>query len=133
MARDAETVEGDDAVVAVVLPHRRTPEEIGHLRQLRDGGEADMRRAYAMPRDEDTAGVGPIDPQIGLLRLDHEDGRPLAVVYNFACHPVSLHSYRNLLSPDFVGYTRRKLSHRGHFFRLQNNFFKPLSFFNLIH
>jgi len=47
-----------------------------------------MRRAYAMPRDEEVASVGPIDPQIGLLRLDRLDGTPLAVLYNFACHPI---------------------------------------------
>lgn len=56
--------------------------------KLKDGSEVDMRRAYSMPRDEDVVSVGPIDPQIGLLRLDREDGRPLAVLYNFACHPI---------------------------------------------
>jgi hypothetical protein len=56
--------------------------------KMKDGSEVDMRRAYSMPRDEDVAGVGPIDPQIGLLRLDREDGNPLAVLYNFACHPI---------------------------------------------
>lgn len=56
--------------------------------KLKDGTTVDMRRAYSMPRDEDVAGVGPIDPQIGLLRLDRLDGRPLAVLYNFACHPI---------------------------------------------
>ena len=56
--------------------------------KMKDGSEVDMRRAYSLPRDEDVAGVGPIDPQIGLLRLDREDGTPLAVLYNFACHPI---------------------------------------------
>jgi hypothetical protein len=55
---------------------------------LKDGSQADMRRAYAMPRDEDVIGVGPIDPQIGLLRLDSANGKPFAVVYHFACHPI---------------------------------------------
>ena len=32
--------------------------------------------------------LGPIDPQIGLLRLDRLNGQPLAAVYNFACHPI---------------------------------------------
>jgi len=32
--------------------------------------------------------VGPVDPQIGLLRLDRLDGRPLALLFNFACHPI---------------------------------------------
>lgn len=56
--------------------------------QLKDGREADVRHAYSLPRDEDLAGIGPIDPEIGLLRLDRVDGQPLAVVYNFACHPI---------------------------------------------
>jgi hypothetical protein len=47
-----------------------------------------MRRAYSMPRDEEVVSTGPIDPQIGLLRLDRADGTPLAVVYQFACHPI---------------------------------------------
>jgi len=55
---------------------------------LRDGRQADVRHAYSLPPDEDVAGIGPIDPQIGLLRLDRESGQPLAVVYNFACHPI---------------------------------------------
>jgi len=56
--------------------------------RLRDGREADVRRAYALSPDEEVVGVGPVDPQIGLLRLDREDGRTLAVVFNFACHPI---------------------------------------------
>jgi hypothetical protein len=56
--------------------------------KLKDGRETDVRRAYAMPADEDVVGLGPIDPQIGLLRIDRLDGRPLAAVYNFACHPI---------------------------------------------
>lgn len=55
---------------------------------LKDGSEADVRHAYSMPRDEDVSGIGPVDPEIGLLRLDRQDGTPLAVVYNFACHPI---------------------------------------------
>ncbi|MCE5309753.1 MAG: hypothetical protein LLG20_19135 [Acidobacteriales bacterium] len=56
--------------------------------RMRDGSEMDVRHAYSMPTDEDVAGIGPVDPEIGLLRLDGLDGRPLAVVYNFAVHPI---------------------------------------------
>ena len=55
---------------------------------LKDGTQTDMRRAYSMPRDEEVVSTGPIDPQIGLLRLDRADGTPLAIVYQFACHPI---------------------------------------------
>jgi hypothetical protein len=56
--------------------------------RLKNGGEADVRHAYSVPPDEEVVGVGPVDPEIGLLRLDRKDGRTLAVVYNFACHPI---------------------------------------------
>ena len=56
--------------------------------KLKNGREADVRHAYALAPDEQVAAIGPVDPQIGILRLDREDGRTLAVVFNFACHPI---------------------------------------------
>ena len=56
--------------------------------KLKSGGEADVRHAYSLPPDEEVDGAGPVDPEIGILRLDRYDGRTLAVVYNFACHPI---------------------------------------------
>ncbi len=56
--------------------------------KLKNGREADVRNAYSLPADAEIAGVGPIDPEIGILRLDRKNGQPLAVVYNFACHPI---------------------------------------------
>jgi len=56
--------------------------------KLKNGREADVRHAYSLPPDEAVAGVGPVDPEIGILRLDRQDGQTLAVVYNFACHPI---------------------------------------------
>ena len=56
--------------------------------KLRSGREADVRQNYCLPPDDQVVGVGPVDPEIGILRLDREDGRTLAVVYNFACHPI---------------------------------------------
>lgn len=74
--------------------------------KMKDGSEVDMRRAYSMPRDEDIASVGPIDPQIGLLRLDREDGRPLAVLYQFACHPIMNPPHKGC-SADYPGYASK--------------------------
>lgn len=57
--------------------------------KMKSGAEIDVRHAYALPPDEEVAAVGPIDPRIGLLRIDRVDtGLPLAVVYQFACHPI---------------------------------------------
>jgi len=56
--------------------------------RMKDGKEIDIRRAYSMPPDAEIGGVGPVDPQIGILRIDRMNGQPLAVLYNFACHPI---------------------------------------------
>jgi hypothetical protein len=56
--------------------------------KLKSGKEADVRHAYSLPPDEEVAEVGPVDPEIGILRLDRLDGRVLAIVYNFAMHPI---------------------------------------------
>ncbi len=56
--------------------------------KLKDGRELDVRRAYSLPPDAEVVGAGPIDPEIGILRVNRKDGRPLAVVYNFAMHPI---------------------------------------------
>ena len=56
--------------------------------RLKDGRESDVRHAYSLVPDEAVAGIAPTDDEIGLVRLDRKDGRPLAAIYNFACHPI---------------------------------------------
>jgi len=55
--------------------------------RMKDGTHWTIRHSTPSPADADVAGVGPFDPEIVLLRVDREDGRPLALVYNFAGHP----------------------------------------------
>lgn len=40
----------------------------------------------------------PVDPAVGVIRLDHNDGTPLAILVHYACHPV-------VLGPDNVDYS----------------------------
>ncbi|MFN9463760.1 MAG: hypothetical protein ACK6B2_11230 [Planctomycetota bacterium] len=56
--------------------------------KMKDGREIDVRHAYALPADDQVAGIGPVDPKIGVVRIDRMDGSPLAVLYQFACHPI---------------------------------------------
>ena len=76
--------------------------------KLINGQEADVRHAYSLPPDEMVAEVGPVDPQIGILRLDQEDGKTLAVVYNFACHPIQgVPNGGNTVTADIVGFASK--------------------------
>jgi hypothetical protein len=54
--------------------------------KLEDGRHWTIRHADPCPPSGEVVGVGPHDPQIGILRIDRLDGRPLAVAYNFASH-----------------------------------------------
>jgi hypothetical protein len=56
--------------------------------KLKNGHVADVRRAYALPANEEIADIGTVDPQIGVVRLDQNDGRTVAVLCHFACHPI---------------------------------------------
>ncbi|WP_395748980.1 hypothetical protein [Prosthecobacter sp.] len=73
---------------------------------MKDGSMVDMRRAYSMPLDDAVASVGPIDPQVGVLRLDRADGTPLAVLYQFACHPI-MNPPSKGCSADYPGFASK--------------------------
>jgi neutral ceramidase len=49
---------------------------------------------------------GPIDREVSVVRLDTEAGAPLAMIVNFACHPVCQPSMCQIISADFVGPAR---------------------------
>jgi len=49
---------------------------------------------------------GPVDRQVGVARFEDAEGRPLATLVNFACHPVCQASQTRALSADFPGRMR---------------------------
>ena len=48
--------------------------------------------------------VGSYDPEVGVIRIDSLDGRALALIVNYACHPTVLGESNLLFSRDFPGY-----------------------------
>ncbi len=77
--------------------------------RLKSGREADVRHAYSMPPDDEVAGIGPIDPEIGILRLDRLSGEPLALVYNFAMHPIQGTPARGGDTADVIGFASQTI------------------------
>lgn len=47
--------------------------------------------------------TAPVDPTVGVLRVDEMDGTPLAILVNYACHPVTFGSDNLKYSADFPG------------------------------
>lgn len=47
---------------------------------------------------------GPVDEEVGVLRVDDLQGQPLALVVNYACHPDCLGPKVPFVSPDYVGH-----------------------------
>lgn len=47
---------------------------------------------------------GPIDDEVGILRIDSISGEPKAVFINYACHGTSLGGRNNTISPEWNGH-----------------------------
>lgn len=47
---------------------------------------------------------GPIDDEVGILRIDSMSGKPKAVFVNYACHGTSLGGRNNTISPEWMGH-----------------------------
>jgi hypothetical protein len=73
---------------------------------LKNGKHWTIRHSNPCPPDEEVEGLGPFDPEIGIIRIDRLDGKPLAVVYNFACHPM-FGDYYGHITANFPGYASK--------------------------
>ena len=51
--------------------------------------------------------TAPVDPTVTVLRIDRADGTPLAVLTNYACHPVVFGADNLRYSADFPGVMNR--------------------------
>ncbi|MFN7922742.1 MAG: hypothetical protein U0Q16_21735 [Bryobacteraceae bacterium] len=54
---------------------------------------------------------GPMDPSVGVIRVDDLGGRPLAIVFSYGCHTVTMGPKFLGLSPDFPGPARELVEH----------------------
>jgi hypothetical protein len=50
---------------------------------------------------------GPVDPRVGVVRIDDHGTRPIAALLNYTCHPIFTGSASRLISPDYPGAARQ--------------------------
>ncbi len=78
---------------------------LGHnRRKVAADGKVTMfwRNAEKLP-------TSPIDPSLGVIRVDDETGKPRAVIVNYACHAVVLGPDNRQISADYPGYVRQRI------------------------
>ncbi len=49
---------------------------------------------------------GFMDPDVGVIRIDHDDGTPYGCIVSYGCHPHVLGPENTLISPDYPGTVR---------------------------
>ena len=85
-------------------------ESINNLQPARFGaGQTDVR-GVALNRRKSTF----VDNELSVWRVDQENGKPLAIVMNFACHPVVLSHENRSISADYPGEVRCALQEEFH-------------------
>ena len=76
---------------------------IGHNRlRVNDDGTVSW-----FERNPTMVPTSPVDPTVTVLRVDDRNGVPLAILTNYACHPVVIGSDNSQYSADYPGVTNR--------------------------
>jgi len=77
----------------------------GHNRRLVHGDA----KVTMLWRNAERKPTSPIDPTLGVIRLDDETGAPRAILVNYACHAVVLGPDNRAISADYPGYLSRRI------------------------
>jgi len=72
-------------------------------RTIRPDGKAVM--SWSLPPPESNLRFGPVDPEVGVLKVEDKKGGNVASLINFACHPVSSTQRFYAISADYPGET----------------------------
>jgi len=78
---------------------------LGHnRRQVSADGKVTM-----LWRNAEKKPTAPLDPTVGVIRVDDATGKPRAIIVNYACHSVVLGPDNRLISADYPGYLARRI------------------------
>jgi hypothetical protein len=69
-----------------------------------------VNRRYVTPEKTVVVGhnwEGPVDHEVKVVCIDDMDEQPIAVIVNYACHPIIVGPYNDLITPDYPGIVKR--------------------------
>jgi hypothetical protein len=69
-----------------------------------------VNRRYVTPEKTVVVGhnwEGPVDHEVKVVRIDDLNEQPLAILVNYACHPIIVGPYNDLITPDYPGIVKR--------------------------
>ncbi len=76
-------------------------EKVGAIRGVRQPDGSIATRYGVAPPELQVAPEGLIDPDVVVLCLRGEDGRPIVSIFNYACHVTALRQRGEVIHPDF--------------------------------
>jgi hypothetical protein len=69
-----------------------------------------VNRRFVTPQGTVVVGhnwQGPVDHEVKVVRIDNMNEQPLAILVNYACHPIIVGPYNDLITPDYPGVVKR--------------------------
>ncbi len=80
------------------------PELAFNRRTRKRDGKVTMSWRYPTPEEAAELTFGPMDPDVGVLRIEDLHGKLMATLINFACHPVCGVDRMYAISADYPGH-----------------------------
>jgi len=96
--------------VRVGITRGQAPELVYNRRTKGKDGKVVM--TFVLPPKDPELAFGPVDPDVGVLRMEDSEGKLIATMINFACHPVSgggWESWFYHISADYPAYAAKAI------------------------
>lgn len=109
---DPRIVEAMSSAIATALKHAvdgAVPARVGFGQTTAEGFTNNRRWEYDTPAREAAGETPQTDPVLSVIRADTTDGKPIAVLVNFATHPTILGAENMEISAEWPGVLQRRL------------------------
>ena len=84
------------------------PAEIRKTRKIVTETKGFTRVTFDFPDEQNKMYFGPIDPEVGVLRIEDSNGKIVCSLVNFGCHPVCIYpSMSTAISADYPAHATR--------------------------